>query len=37
MTFHDLTSFGRQQNPTPAFWRDYESFPFANFRREMGL
>lgn len=36
MTVHDLTSFGRQQSPTPAFWRDYETFPFANFRREMG-
>jgi len=36
MTFHDLTSFGRQQTPTPAFWRDYETFPFTNFRREMG-
>lgn len=35
MTFQDLTSFGRQQSSTPAFWRDYE-FPFANFRREMG-
>ena len=36
MTFTDLTSFGRQQSPTPAFWRDYETFPFSGFRREMG-
>jgi len=36
MTFHDLTSFGRQQTPMPAFWRDYENLPFSGFRREMG-
>jgi len=35
MTMHDITLFGRQQTPTPAFWRDYE-FPFSSFRREMG-
>lgn len=35
MTMHEVTSFGRQQTPSPAFWRD-ESFPFASFRREMG-
>lgn len=35
MTVHDLPSFGRQQTTMPAFWRDYESFPFADFRREM--
>ena len=36
MTMHDVTSFGRQQTPMPAFWRDYETCPFASFRREMG-
>lgn len=36
MTIHDLTSFGRQQTPTPAFWRNYEQFPFASFRHNMG-
>jgi HSP20 family protein len=36
MTMHDVTSFSRQQTPMPAFWRDYEAFPFATFRREMG-
>lgn len=36
MTIHDLTSFGRQQTNTPAFWRDFEAFPFPGFRREMG-
>lgn len=36
MTIRDLTSFGRQQTPMPAFWRDYETFPFSGFRREMG-
>lgn len=36
MTIHDLTSFGRQQAPMPVFWRDYQSFPFASFRRDMG-
>jgi HSP20 family protein len=35
MTIHDLTSFGRQQTNLPAFWRDYEAFPFGSFRREM--
>ena len=30
---HDITSFGRQQAPTAAFWRDYEAFPFDSFRR----
>lgn len=35
MTFQDVTSVGRQQSPSPAFWRDYE-FPFTSFRREMG-
>ena len=33
MTMHDITSFGRQQTPTPAFWSDYEAFPFGSFRR----
>ena len=33
MTNYDITSFGRQQTPTPAFWHDYEAFPFATFRR----
>jgi len=33
MTIQDITSFGRQQTPTPAFWHDYEAFPFASFRR----
>lgn len=33
MTIHDITSFGRQQTPTPAFWSDYEAFPLTNFRR----
>lgn len=35
MTMHDLTSFGRQQTNLPAFWHDYEAFPFGSFRREM--
>src|SRR5690242_7257119 len=35
MTFQDLASFGRQQT-SPAFWRDFEAFPFPVFRREMG-
>jgi len=33
MTMHDITSFGRQQTPAPAFWHDYEALPFATFRR----
>jgi HSP20 family protein len=33
MTMQDITSFGRQQTPAPAFWHDYEAFPFATFRR----
>ena len=33
MTMQDITSFGRQQTPAPAFWHDYEAFPFASFRR----
>ena len=35
MTTQDLASFGRQQTNLPAFWRDYEAFPFGSFRREM--
>ena len=35
MTMHGITSVGRQQTSTPAFWRDYESFPFVTFGREM--
>lgn len=35
MTMHDITPFGRQQAPTPAFWHDFEAFPFPGFRREM--
>ena len=35
MTMHDITSVGRQQTPVPAFWHDYESFPFVTFGREM--
>ena len=36
MTMVDFSPFGRQQTLTPAYWRDYESVPFAGFRREMG-
>lgn len=36
MTMVDFIPFGRQQTMTPAYWRDYESLPFTNFRREMG-
>jgi HSP20 family protein len=35
MTMHGITSVGRQQTSMPAFWHDYESFPFAGFGREM--
>ncbi|HJP67985.1 MAG TPA: Hsp20/alpha crystallin family protein [Sphingomicrobium sp.] len=35
MTMHDITSVGRQQTPTPAFWHDYEAIPFSNFRRDI--
>ena len=35
MTIHDITSFGRQQTPTPAFWHDFEGFPFSGFGRQM--
>lgn len=35
MTMQDLTSFGRQQTNLPAFWRDFEAFPFGAFRQEM--
>ena len=34
MTMHDITTFGQQQTAMPAFWRDYEAFPFG-VRREM--
>ena len=36
MTMVDFIPFSRQQTTTPAYWRDYESVPFAGFRREMG-
>jgi HSP20 family protein len=36
MTMVDFIPFGRQQTATPAFWRDYETVPFAGFGREMG-
>lgn len=36
MTMVDFIPFGRQQGTTPAYWRDYESQPLTNFRREMG-
>jgi HSP20 family protein len=36
MTMVDFTPFSRQQNTSPAYWRDYESLPFSNFRRDMG-
>lgn len=35
MTMHDITSFGRQQTPTPAFWLDYEALPFDSFRQDI--
>lgn len=35
MTMVDFIPFGRQQSGVPAPWRDYESVPFASFRREM--
>ncbi len=36
MTMVDFIPFGQQQSTIPAQWRDYESQPFTNFRREMG-
>ena len=36
MTMVDFIPFARQQSTIPANWRDYESLPFSNFRREMG-
>ena len=35
MTMQDISSFGRQQASVPAFWHDFESFPFAGLRRDM--
>ena len=35
MTKHDLTFFGPQQNALTAPWREFETFPFGSFRREM--
>lgn len=35
MTMHGITSVGRPRASMPAFWRDYESFPFLGFGREM--
>jgi HSP20 family protein len=35
MTKQDLTFFAPQQSTLPAFWRDFETVPFGNFRREM--
>jgi HSP20 family protein len=35
MTMHGITPVGRQQTSVPAFWHDYETFPFAGFGREM--
>ena len=35
MTAQNITSFGRQQSPTPAFWHEFEAFPFTGLRREM--
>ena len=35
MTMHEISSFGRQQATTPAFWQDYEAFPFTSLRRDM--
>ena len=35
MTMQDVSSFGRQQASVPAFWHDYEAFPFATLRRDM--
>ena len=36
MTMVDFIPFGRQQSTTPVYWRDYESVPFPNFRRDIG-
>ena len=36
MTMHDISQFTRPQASAPAFWHDFESFPFRGFRREFG-
>lgn len=36
MTMHDISLFTRPQTSAPAFWQDYETLPFAGFRREVG-
>jgi HSP20 family protein len=35
MTMHGITSVRPPRASMPALWRDYESFPFVNFGREM--